>query len=179
VLEALTKYGHGDLAFKIATQETYPSWGYMLANGATTLWERWENLTGRGMNSHNHPMMGSVSAWFHKYLGGINPDPDAPGFKRIVIRPNLFGDLKWVRAEYESHYGLIRSFWSKENGTLTLKLTVPVNTTAKVYIPTREEAHVTVGGKRAATAEGVKLLGTREGTSVFEVGSGEYEFAAS
>ena len=179
VLEALTKYGHGDLAFKIATQETYPSWGYMLANGATTLWERWENLTGPGMNSHNHPMMGSVSAWFHKYLGGINPDPEAPGFKRIVIRPNPLGDLKWVRAEYKSQYGLIRSSWSKDSGTFTLKLTIPVNTTARVYVPTRYEASVTVGGKRAATTEGVKLLGTQEETCVFEVGSGEYEFAAN
>ena len=86
VLEALTKYGYGDLAFKIATNDTYPSWGYMLANGATTLWERWESLTGPGMNSHNHPMMGSVSAWFHKYLGGINEIRICRSFKRILIR---------------------------------------------------------------------------------------------
>ena len=179
VLEALTKYGYGDLAFKIATQETYPSWGYMLANGATTLWERWESLTGPGMNSHNHPMMGSVSAWFHKYLGGINTDPDVPGFKRILIRPYPLDNLTWVRAEYKSPYGLIRSSWSKDNGILTVKITVPVNTTARVYIPVRDEASVTVGEKRTATAEGVKLLGTQEGTTVFEVGSGDYEFAAS
>jgi alpha-L-rhamnosidase len=151
----------------------------MLENGATTLWERWESLTGPGMNSHNHPMMGSVSAWFHKYLGGINPDPGVPGFKRIVIRPYPLGDLKWLRAEYKSPYGLIRSSWSKDNGILTLKLTVPVNTTARVYIPARDEASVTVGGKQAKLAEGVGLLGTQEGTSVFEVGSGDYEFAAS
>ena len=177
VLEALTKHGHGDLALKIATQETYPSWGYMLANGATTLWERWENLTGPGMNSHNHPMMGSVSSWFHKYLGGINPDPDMPGFKRIIIRPYLLGDLRWARAEYKSHYGLIRSFWSRDNGNLTLKFTIPANTTARLYIPARKEASIAVGGKQAVMAEGVKFLGTQEGTSVFEVGSGDYEFA--
>jgi alpha-L-rhamnosidase len=179
VLEVLTKYGHGDLAFKIATQETYPSWGYMLANDATTLWERWEPLTGPGMNSHNHAMMGSISSWFHKYLGGINPDPDEPGFKRIVIRPYPLGDLTWVRAEYKSPYGLIRSSWSKDNGSLTLKFTVPVNTTARVHIPARDEASITVGEKRAAMAEGVKLLETQEGTSVFEVGSGDYEFVVS
>ncbi len=102
------------LAFKIVTQETYPSWGYILTNEATTLWERWESLTEPGMNSHNHPMMGSVSSWFHKYLGGINPDQDMPGFKRVVIRPYPLGDLKCVRAEYRSPYGLIRSSWSKE-----------------------------------------------------------------
>lgn len=179
VLEALTRYGYGDLAFKIATQGTYPSWGYMLANGATTLWERWENLTGPGMNSHNHPMMGSVSSWFHKYLGGINPDPDLPGFKRIVIRPYLLGDLKWVRAEYKSHYGAIRSFWSKENETLSLKLTVPVNTTARVYIPARDGATIALGQEQPTMVEGVKALGRQEGASVFEIGSGDYEFTVS
>lgn len=179
VLEALTKYGHGDLAFKIATQETYPSWGYMLANDATTLWERWENLTGPGMNSHNHPMMGSVSSWFQKYLGGINPDPDMPGFKRIVIRPYLLGDLSSVSAEYKSHYGVIRSSWSRENGEFRLKVTVPVNTTARVYVPASDAASITVGEEQAATAKGVQSLGRQEGTSVFEVGSGDYEFAVS
>jgi alpha-L-rhamnosidase len=176
VLEMLTKYGYGDLAFKIATQETYPSWGYMLANDATTLWERWEPLTGAGMNSHNHPMMGSVSSWFQKYLGGINPDPEGPGFKRIVIRPYVLGDLTWVRAEYNSPHGLIASSWHKDNGTLTLRVTVPVNTTATVYVPVGAAANVTEGGKPASTSAAVKSLGKREGAAVFEVGSGDYEF---
>jgi alpha-L-rhamnosidase len=176
VLEMLTVYGYGDLAFKIATQETYPSWGYMLANGATTLWERWEPLTGSGMNSHNHPMMGSVSSWFHKYLGGINPDPQGPGFKRIVIHPYALGDLTWVRAEYNSPYGLIRSSWHRQNGVFTLKVTVPVNTTATVYIPTQNAASVTEGGKPAVAADSVRSLGSREGAAVFEVGSGDFEF---
>lgn len=179
VLEALTNYGRGDLAYKIATQETYPSWGYMLANDATTLWERWEPLTGAGMNSHNHPMMGSVSSWFHKYLGGINPDPERPGFKRIVIRPYLLADLKSVRAEYQSQYGPIRSSWSRENGKLTLKVTVPVNTTARVYVPAVDGTSITVGREQADSAEGVKSLGRQAGAWVFEVGSGDYEFVAS
>ena len=176
VLEMLTKYGYGDLAFKIATQETYPSWGYMLANDATTLWERWEPLTGSGMNSHNHPMMGSVSSWFQKYLGGINPDPQGPGFKRIVIRPYVLGDLTWVHAEYNSPYGLICSSWRRENGVFSLQVTVPVNTTATVYVPRLHAANVTEGGKPAATAEAVKFIGETEGEMVFEVGSGSYEF---
>lgn len=179
VLEALTKYGNADLAFTIATQETYPSWGYMLANGATTLWERWENLTGPGMCSHNHPMLGSVSSWFHKYLGGINPDPDLPGFRRVIIRPYILGNLTWVRAEYKSPYGLIRSSWRKENGNLTLKVTVPVNSTARIHLPSRKDASITVGEQQAASAEGVKSLGRQDGTSLFEVGSGEYEFVVS
>ncbi|MGA3264027.1 MAG: glycoside hydrolase family 78 protein [Terracidiphilus sp.] len=178
LLEMLTKYGYGDLAFKVATQETYPSWGYMIANGATTLWERWEQLAGGGMNSQNHPMMGSVSSWIQKYLGGINPDPQSPGFKRIVIRPYILGDLTWVRAEYESPFGLIRSSWRKENAEFRLKVTVPVNTTATIYVPARNAANVTEGGKPATTADSVKSLGRREGEMVFEIGSGDYEFIA-
>jgi hypothetical protein len=90
-------------------------------------------------------------------FSGTVEDPDLPGFKRIVIRPYPLGDLRWIRAEYKSHYGLIRSSWNKDNGTLTLKFTVPVNTTARVYIPARNEASITVGEKQAATAEGVKF----------------------
>lgn len=179
VLETLSKYGHGNLAFKVATQKTYPSWGYMLANHATTLWERWENLTGPGMNSHNHPMMGSVSSWFYKHLGGIKADPDRLGFKHIVICPDTLLDLKWVRAEYRSPYGMIRSSWRKDNGTLTLKCSIPVNTTARIHVSHRGGTHVTVAGQSPEKADGVRALGVENGRAVFEVGSGDYEFLAS
>ena len=78
LLEMLTENGYPEVAYKIATQETYPSWGFMLANGATTLWERWEYETGGAMNSHNHPMMGSVDSWFYKYVLGIRPEINGP-----------------------------------------------------------------------------------------------------
>jgi alpha-L-rhamnosidase len=178
VLEALTAHGRADLAFEIATQKTYPSWGFMLANGATTLWERWELLTGGGMNSHNHPMMGSVSAWFQKYLGGIQTDPQAPGFKRILIRPYALDKLAWTKAQYTSPYGLIRSSWSREKGAFHLNVTVPANTTAKVFIPARNVQSVTEGGQALAKAEAVKLLGHDGATVTVEVGSGEYAFAS-
>jgi alpha-L-rhamnosidase len=178
LLEALTTYGRADTAYEIVTQKTYPSWGYMLANGATTLWERWEELTGGGMNSHNHPMMGSVSSWFYKYLGGINTDPQAPGFKRIVIHPYPVGDLTWVRSEYTSMYGVIRSAWRREGKTFRLNLTVPVNTTATVYVPASNVSHVTEGGNPAASAAGVEWMRNEDGAVIFEVGSGDYEFVA-
>jgi alpha-L-rhamnosidase len=178
LLEALTTYGRADVAYEIVTQKTYPSWGYMLANGATTLWERWEELTGGGMNSHNHPMMGSVSSWFYKYLGGINTDPQAPGFKRIVIHPYPVGDLTWVRSEYTSMYGVIRSAWRREGKTFRLNLTVPVNTTATVYVPASNVSHVTEGGNPAASAAGVEWMRNEDGAVIFEVGSGDYEFVA-
>jgi alpha-L-rhamnosidase len=178
VLEALVMHGHADLAYEIVTQKTYPSWGFMLDNDATTLWERWEKLTGPGMNSYNHPMMGSVGTWLYKYLAGINTDPEAPGFKRIIIHPYPLGDLTWVRSEYTSMYGVIRSAWRKEGTTFHLNVTVPVNTTATVYVPARDVSQVAEGGKPAASAAGVKWLRNENGTSVFEVGSGDYQFTA-
>ena len=178
LLEALTRHGHADLAYQIAKQETYPSWGFMLANGATTLWERWELMNGNGMNSHNHPMMGSVSAWFYKYLAGINVDPNAPGFKRFIVRPYPLEDLTFVRSGYASMYGQIRSDWRKEDGAMHLNVTVPANTTATVYVPAGEKSKVTEGGKPAASVPGVKWLRNENGSAVFEVGSGEYEFVA-
>ncbi|MCX8171517.1 MAG: family 78 glycoside hydrolase catalytic domain, partial [Candidatus Bathyarchaeota archaeon] len=98
LLDALTKCGYADIAYRIVTQTTYPSWGYMIEEGATTIWERWEYLTGPGMNSHNHIMFGSVDAWFYKALAGINADPSCPGFEKIVIKPHIVGDLTYVGA---------------------------------------------------------------------------------
>jgi alpha-L-rhamnosidase len=178
VLEALATHGHTDLAYEIVTQKTYPSWGFMLENGATTLWERWEELRGGGMNSYNHPMMGSVGAWFYKYLGGINTDAQAPGFKRFIIHPYAPGDLTWVRSEYTSMYGVIRSAWRKEGAGFHLNVTVPVNTTATVYVPANDASQVSESGKPAAEAAGVKWLRNEKGSVVFEVGSGNYQFIA-
>jgi len=178
LLEALATHGHADVAYQIVTQKTYPSWGYMLDHGATTLWERWEELKGSGMNSHDHPMMGSVGAWFYKYPGGINTDPRAPGFKRIIIRPYPMGDLTWVRAEYTSMYGPIRSAWRKEGNSFRLSASVPVNTTATVYIPASDASRVREGGNPATKAAGVSWLRNEDGDVVLEVGSGDYEFSA-
>ena len=178
VLEALVTHGHSDVAYEIVTQKTYPSWGFMLENGATTLWERWEQVTGGGMNSHNHGFKGSVGAWFYKYLGVINTDPQGPGFKRIIIHPYPVGDLTWVRSEHTSMYGVIRSAWRKEGKTFQLKVTVPVNTTATVYVPGSDVSHVAEGGKPAARAAGVQWVRNENGAVVFEVGSGDYEFTA-
>ncbi len=176
LIEALGAHGRADLAYEIVTRKTYPSWGYMLANGATTLWERWENLAGAGMNSHNHPMMGSVDAWFYKYLAGINANSQAPGFRRIVIQPHPVGDLTWVRARYTSMYGLIRSAWWKDDKGFRLETSVPENTTAVVYVPASDVRHVLEGGKTAASAPGVKWLRNENGAVLLEVGSGDYEF---
>lgn len=178
LLEALVANGKIDAAYEIVTQTTYPSWGFMLANGATTLWERWEHLTGGQMNSHNHPMMGSVGAWFYKYLAGINVDPEGPGFKKILIRPNPVSNLSWVRAEYTSMYGVIHSFWRKDNGVFQLNVKIPVNSTATVFVPAQNRNQVTERSVPIEKAKGVKWLGDESGDVVLEIGSGDYEFKA-
>src|SRR5690606_9179216 len=120
LLEELTKNGHIDVAYKIATQTTYPSWGYMLENGATTLWERWEYETGGSMNSHNHPMMGSVGSWLYKYLLGIMPTTDKPGFETFVIKPYIPSGLEASGGTYQSIRGEVKSAWRKIDDRLQL-----------------------------------------------------------
>lgn len=177
VLEMLAEHGHAELAYSLATQTTYPSWGFMLSKGATTVWERWELMTGGAMNSHNHPMLGSVSAWFYKYLAGIRPDPAGPGFQRFFVQPYAVKDLDWVKAEYTSMYGAIRGAWRRDADGFKLNVTVPVNSVATVFVPASDAKRVTESGVALGKAEGVKWLRSENGSVVLEVGSGNYEFA--
>jgi len=130
----LTEYGHYKVAYKIATQKTYPGWGVMMANGATTLWKRWENETGGAMNSHNHPMMGSIGSWFYKYILGIVPDINHPGFEHFKIHPYIFKDLTYAEGEIKSVRGIIKSAWKKDEKFVYLDITVPENSTATVML---------------------------------------------
>jgi alpha-L-rhamnosidase len=176
VLEALTENGYADAAYKIATQETYPSWGYMLSKGATTLWERWEYETGGSMNSHNHPMMGSVGSWLYKYLLGILPDINYPGFEKFIIRPYIIRDLHFAQGDYRSVKGLIRSAWKKQNGTLEFNITIPANSIATVYIPTKDVKSITENKVKIAGNKNFTFLRMEGEAAVFEIGSGEYSF---
>jgi alpha-L-rhamnosidase len=176
LLEMLTEHGHQEVAYKIATRETYPSWGYMLAKGATTLWERWEYATGSGMNSHNHPMMGSVDSWFYKYLVGIIPDDKVPGFERFNIHPYIINDLDFVEGEYNSVKGLIKSSWRKEQDVITMDVTIPVNSKATVFIPAKNYKSITESNLPVDKLEGISFLRLENNYAVFQVGSGTYHF---
>jgi len=178
LMEMLTEYGHVDAAYKIASQETYPGWGYMLANGATTLWERWENETTCAMNSHNHPMMGSVDSWFYKYILGIRPDISGAGFSKFSIHPYIPNDMKYAEGELKTVKGVIKSAWKKENGLIKLNITIPANTTAEVFIPAKEVSSVKEGSKKAAGLKELKYVRQQDNCAVFEVGSGTYQFEA-
>jgi alpha-L-rhamnosidase len=133
ILDALCDCGYKDVAYKIMTQESYPSFGYMIKEGATTVWERWEKLTGSGMNSHNHIMFGTVDAWFYRYLAGIRVAK--PGWEEITIKPFLPEGLKHVSASLKTLKGYIKSSWEAKNDENVFEIEIPVNTKADVYIP--------------------------------------------
>jgi alpha-L-rhamnosidase len=155
LMQTLTDIGRPDVAWTVATQTTRPSWGYMLSKGATTIWERWDYDTrGPGMNSEALLIQaGNLDAWFYQSLAGIRPA--APGFKRILIRPEVVGDLTWVKAHFDSPYGRIASDWKIDGNQLTMDVTVPANTTATVMVPGKNGGTHNVGsGHYRFTSEG-------------------------
>jgi alpha-L-rhamnosidase len=189
LMPVLTQIGRSDLAYDLATQTTYPSWGYMLANGATTVWELWQKKVGPAMNSQNHHMMGSVDAWFYEALGGINVDPERPGYRHIRIEPQVTRDLTSASATVGSVRGNVTSSWSHEPGVITLQVEVPVNSTASVSIPQDPEmTNIAIHeGDHTVWEKGQFVEGTAGVTAgkldgkrvVFEVGSGHYAFRVS
>ncbi len=171
-LKLLTQNQRSDLIFTMANQREYPGWGYMLDQGATTIWEYWD-----GRKSRNHTSFLSIGSWFIEGLAGIQSDSAAPGFKQIVIRPAIVGDLTFARAKYHSIHGPIESHWRLDGGNLTLNVSIPPNTTAMVFLPTRNATGVQESGQPVAEAKGVRLFRTVDCRwAVFRVESGRYQF---
>ena len=134
LLEMLSEWGRPDLAYAVASTEEFPGWGYMKNHGATTLWEHWEHLTGNGMNSHDHPAFTGIAAWMMKNIAGIRPDPEAPGFRRILFAPEWPSGLEWAHGELRTIHGIIRSDWRCEGDVVHLDLDVPDGCTARLRI---------------------------------------------
>jgi len=173
LIDSLTAGGRADIVYTMATKTDYPSWGRWIAEGATTLWEQWD-----GNASRNHIMFGHISAWFYQVLGGIMPDSEAVGFKHFIIKPQLLGDVKWVRARHESMYGTIKSSWEIQADKFILKIVVPVNTTATVYVPSDNQIVGTQGPDMIRTDDHVRFLRVEDSYAVYEVDSGSYEFTS-
>lgn len=169
LLFTLADHGRSDVAYRLLLNDTYPSWGYMLSKGATTWWERWNGDTGDpAMNSYNHYAFGSVVAWVYRYAAGIDASTNAPGFKEILIHPHPDPQMPSVHAEYDSIYGTIVSDWKRTpDGTFALRITIPANTSAKIFLPAVPGAHVTEDGNPIDTQ-------TEDGSYVLRVGSGTY-----
>ena len=177
----LTQCGRADIAYRLASNRTYPGWGYMAENGATTIWELWNgNTANPRMNSQNHVMLlGDLIVWFYENLAGIKSSETTPGYKRIIMKPSIIDGLNFVNASYHSMHGLIKSHWKKDNGNFSWDITVPGNTTAEVYIPAASVNEVMEGTSSASASDGVKFLKMENGNAVFELGSGEYHFKVS
>ena len=176
LLRALAEGGRSDLIFDMNNQSAKPGYGYQLAHGATSLTEAWD---GGRHSSQNHFMLGQLMEWFYHDLAGIGCDPAGPGFKRILIKPAVVGDLSWVKADYESIHGLIHCDWRRQEDRLALKVTIPANTTATVFMPAASADTVTERGKPAARSKGVQFLRQEKGCAVYAIGSGSYEFRST
>jgi hypothetical protein len=176
LLQALAENGRSDVIYDMINQDEKPGYGYQLKMGATSLTEAWDANHGA---SHNHFMLGHITEWFYKDLVGIDSDPTAPGFKNVVVRPHPVGDLTWAEGTYESVRGPIAVRWERDGGAFTLKVTIPANTTATVYVPAKEDAAVTEGGGPAAEAEGVTFVAREGDRMIYQIVSGSYAFGSS
>jgi alpha-L-rhamnosidase len=134
ILNALSENGYADIAYKVASQETYPSWGWWIKNGATTLYENWKIDAERDI-SLNHIMFGEIGAWMYKGVGGILPDSLKPGFKHIIFKPHFVAGLDTFEAMHKGPQGNIRSSWSRTGKKISYTVVVPPNSSATVYLP--------------------------------------------
>ncbi|MFO0984579.1 MAG: family 78 glycoside hydrolase catalytic domain [Planctomycetota bacterium] len=182
LLPALTHGGFADVALRLALCETFPSWGYCVRHGATTIWERWDGWTedkgfqDPGMNSFNHYAFGSIGEWLYESIGGIARDPNEPGYKHIVMHAHPGGGITAASAALDSMYGRIASEWQQDGKQFTLKITVPANTTALVYVPASAKEDVTESGKATEQIDDILFQRMEDHCAVFAVNSGHYEF---
>jgi alpha-L-rhamnosidase len=160
----LSDNGRADLCYTIASQTAYPSWGYMVEEGATTIWELWNgNTADPSMNSGNHVMLiGDLVVWFYEYAAGIAPA--SPGFKTIKMEPHPVGNLKFVKATHNSPYGLIASEWHRDGNKFDWQIEIPANTTATVIVPAGKSGRVTCNGKSVS--------------ATLQLGSGKYHLVS-
>jgi alpha-L-rhamnosidase len=174
MLDVLSRTGHSEDAYRIVNQPDFPGWGWMLANGATTLWEHWakEEYT----FSHCHPMFGSVSEWFINWLGGIQQAPGSTGFKEILIRPQFVKDLSWVRASHTCMFGKISTEWRRAGDRLILDVAIPVGATAEVYLPTSSMEQIREGGRSLSERPEIRVERNERESTVLRIGSGRYRF---
>jgi alpha-L-rhamnosidase len=182
IYEVLGKAGYGELVGEILKQTTFPGYEYLFSRGATTFWENWgeDKFNDRGSpgdeRSRNHPFQGGFDAWFYYGIGGISPDPENPGFKHIILKPDLIKTMDFAEVLYRSIFGDVRSDWCFGGNKFKWQISIPVNTTATAYIPAASPENVTESGVPASESEGVNYQRLENGYAVFEIGSGNYTF---
>ncbi|NWF84201.1 MAG: family 78 glycoside hydrolase catalytic domain [Bryobacteraceae bacterium] len=171
LMRTLSDNGRPDAAYRIATQKTYPGWGYMIEKGATTIWELWNGDTADpAMNSGNHVMqIGDLNLWLYETLAGIRPDPAHPAFSKFTLKPTPVEGLDWVKAWRKTPHGEIRVHWRKSGGKFELDAAVPPNTVATILLP----------APLATVPPGLRALPPQEGRAAYQAVSGEYQLAVS
>jgi alpha-L-rhamnosidase len=178
IMNVLSKIGHNDVAFRLLHNETFPSWGFTIVNGATSIWERWDGWTPEkgfqdpGMNSFAHYAFGAVVGWIFDQPAGIRSS--TRGFANPVIAPQIDPNLSYLRSSYDSVRGMLVSNWSVKNGKLTMKVVVPPNIKAQVYVPA-SNVHVRPNRVPVLMPK-MPTLGNRPTPVLYRLGSGEYEF---
>jgi hypothetical protein len=174
LVEALTNGGKSQLLFEMNARDDVPGYGFQLKKGATALTESWAALENV---SNNHLMLGHLMDWFYAGLGGIGQTNKSVAYKEIVIKPEMVGDLTWAKTSYQSSYGEIRSDWEKSGTSVKMKIFIPVNTTAFIYIPVSPESVVKEGGKDIKVHKNIQFVGEENERRIFKVGSGVYSFS--
>ncbi|MFI8872730.1 alpha-L-rhamnosidase [Streptomyces sp. NPDC055243] len=173
LLPVLTATGHTDVAYRLLVQRSFPSWGYQIDRGATTMWERWDSIKpdgsfqDAGMNSFNHYAYGSVGEWMYANIAGIAPAD--PGFRKILVRPRPGGGVTEAQGSFDALYGPVTTHWKTDSEGFRLTLTLPANTTAEVWIPADERSQV--------THEAAEFLRMEDGCAVFAAASGTHRFS--
>jgi alpha-L-rhamnosidase len=181
LLPGLHEAGQDDAAYKTLLTKTAPSWLYPVTVGATTIWEQWVGWDGEnpkgGMNSLNHYSFGAVGEYLYGMVGGIQPD--APGYQKIKIAPVIREGLTWANTRYDSIRGRIVSNWKREGDKLTMAVTIPANTTATIYVPTKDASSITESGQPVSNVPQVKFLRQEAGAVVYTVDAGTYQFSST
>jgi len=178
LLRALAENGRSDVIFDMNNQSDKPGYGYQLKMGATSLTEKWDAGVG-SFGSQNHFMLGQINEWFFHDLAGIAADPSSAGFKKIIIKPAVVGDLAWVKGRYDSIRGPIITEWKCDARNFTLNLAIPPGTTATVFLPAQSSGSVIESGVAAAKSPGVQFIRMENGSAVFEIASGKYRFSVA
>ena len=171
ILEALSRSNSANLVYDIVNSTSYPGWGHMIDRGATTLWETWRESDNTYSNCH--PMFGSVSEWFYRWLGGIRPDPGNPGFEKFILSPSTPDGLSYVNSSYHSPFGEIISNWEKKGpDNCRYEMKVPLGSTANVILQVNEAQRVNIEKKYDNNFDPGLIDGLQSGN--FELDEGEY-----
>jgi len=184
LMKELVKRGYSEKAFELLETKEFPSWGYSIEQGATSIWERWDGFIkgrgfqGAGMNSFNHYAFGAIGEWMYENILGIQPDPESPGYKHFILKPVPGGSLHWAKGSYNSIRGVIEAGWKLDRNRFEYNFRVPSNTTATVYIPGKNIQHLLPDGDKMANMTEKVDVATVDGYTIFEVQSGTYSVSS-